>query len=304
MFGRHTRHCQSLLRFAAVVCVFTLGACASADDDPAAIDEAAVDEVAETPPPMLIILKTLGFTKVLGDGKAEGFNLDKRISSTHDKQTCKQKDLVAPDGTKGIDNQFAKLVPLLEQTQIGAIHGLVQNAIEDGGLLILLQLEGLDSQQDDDTVMLRIRLGRGKPLLGTDGLVLSGQTFELHPESPEIAVPAAVKGGVLRGGPFKIRLPIIIFDVLYELTVHDALIRFEFDGDGGVKSGLMGGGVPITDIMTIAYTAANNGGGIIEAIEPVVTGMGDLNPDADGKCRRLSATLDFSGVSAFLFDQE
>ena len=253
-------------------------------------------------PPRLMIFDTLEFTRQKPVGVAPGFDLDKVVSKAGNMQTCGHADLKSPTGAKGIDNQFAKLVPLLEQTQVGAIHGLVQNAIEDGGLLIMLQLEGVDDTLNDDEVSLRVRLGKGKPLLGTDGLVLAGQTFHLHPESPEIALTAQVKGGVVDGGPFKMRLPIIIFDVLYEITIHDALIRFTFDADGGLKGGLIGGGVPISDIMTIAYTAAMNAGGILEAIEPVVKGMGDLHKGPDGKCHRISAVLGFSAVSAFLFE--
>lgn len=281
--------------------LLSLGACAAEDGLPADVAVAA-DVEQPAPHRMLVVLDTLGFTRQKPVGVAPGFDLDGLVSAAGDEATCGQADLKSPDGTKGIDNQFAKLVPLLEQTQIGAISGLVQNAIEDGGLLVMMQLEGIDDFENDDDVHLRIRLGRGKPLLGTDGLVLAGQTFHRHPESPEIVVPAKITGGVLNGGPFKFRLPIIIFDVLYELAVHDAQLRFEFDGDGGLTGGLMGGGVPVADIMNIAYTAAMNGGGILEAIEPIVNGMGDLKRDENGKCQRLSAVLDFTAVSAFLFE--
>lgn len=285
------------------MCLGLLAGCSAENAENTDKSHDAMVEPAKKAPPMLVILDTLDFTRQKPIGVAPGFNLDKRLSKEGDKTTCGHADLTGPDGTTGVDNQFAKLVPLLEQTQIGAISGLVQNAIEDGGLLIMMQLEGVDDFVQDDSVALRIRLGRGKPLLGTDGRVLSGQTFHLHPESPEIAVTAKVVDGVLTGGPFKIRLPIIIFDVLYELTVHDALIRFEFDGDGGLVGGLMGGGIPLTDIMTIAYTAAMNAGGILEAIEPVINGMGDLHRGDDGTCRRISAVLEFTAVSAFLFGE-
>ena len=296
-----------------VAFIWLLCAVAAGCSDGATASDEAVDGGADVlagdanavksgPEQRLVVMQTLGFTRQQPVGVAPGFDLDGKISDKTDKATCGQSDLTSPSGEKGIDNQFAKLVPLLEQTQIGAIHGLVQNAIEDGGLLIMLQLEGIDDPLDDDDVTIRVRLGRDKPLLGTDGLVLSGQTFHLHDDSPELAVKSTLKNGVIAGGPFTMLLPIVVFDVHYELTIRDALIAAQLTDDGGLKAGLIGGGVPIVDIMAIATKAAMNGGGILEAIKPVLNGMGDLAINDKGECTQLSAVLGFGAVSAFLFD--
>ena len=110
------------------------------------------------------------------DGIAPGFDLDQYTSDLSDGRSCYKSDLVAPDGTRGVDNQLATLVPLLDLEGEGALGGLIQQAINDGRLLLLFQLH----EMDDGTRSLIIRRGQDNPLLGTDGLILSDQTLALE----------------------------------------------------------------------------------------------------------------------------
>ena len=117
------------------------------------------------------------------------------------------------------------LVPLFNAVGFAAAQTLLQSAITEGGILFLLQINGIDSYENDDEVELVFRAGQGSPLLGTDGLLLSGQTFDLSPESPETAAYGVIRDGELYAGPFDTVLPFVIYGVQYELRLSRAQIK-------------------------------------------------------------------------------
>ena len=281
--------------------VMALAACTS--DDPGEVNEGDKpdDSISSN---RLMILDTLAFGKQKPLGVAPGFNLDNRVSDKDDEQTCGKADFVSPDGPPGIDNQAALLVPLFDLTGLGALEGLIQAAVDDGGLLIMLGVAGVDDLFNDDDVQLKFRIGKGKPLLGTDGLVLSGQTFHLHPDSPEsLAKAGRIENGVLHAGPFQARLPLVVFGIEYVLTFRNAMVRADMTYDGGLENGVMGGLVDIDNILLIGKQAEKGQAGLENIVKTLVTGLGDLDRDANGVCQQMSATLMFSAVSGYLFGE-
>jgi hypothetical protein len=261
-------------------------------------------DAARRPPTRLSVLDQLGFAREVTPGVAPGFNLDERVSDGRDELTCFKRDYTSPEGEPGIDNQLAGLVPLLDAFGLGAVEGLVQGSIEEGGLLIVWELDGLDDLVEDDEVRLRYRLGRGTPLLGTDGLLLSGQTFHVHPDSLDLVVPnARVSDGVLTAGPFDARLPIVVFGVKYELPIQGTYLRARLTYDGGLEDGLLGGGVRVEDVLAIAVTANMNAGGVLDAVTAVLNGRGDMDRDETGACKTISGAFAFSSVSAYFYQE-
>ena len=249
---------------------------------------------------VLTVLDSLNFARA-EKGVVPGFNIDGKVSKNGDLDSCEKGDFVAPWGTEGVDNQFAKLVPLIEASGLGAAEGLLATVIKDGGLLIVVQIDGVDDRLNDDDVTLTIRLGSGTPLLGTDGLVLSGQTFGLHPDSPETSAPAKIVDGVVITEPFETTLPIVVFGVGYKLAMKRAQVRARITEDGGLVEGVLGGGVPVESIYEIAKKAENGQKGLEELISAVVGSAGDMKKDPEtGQCMEVSAGLTFTAVSAFL----
>ena len=254
---------------------------------------------------MVVVFDTLGFTEEESDTVAPGFNLDGVVSDSDDANTCGHADYVSPDGTPGIDNQLASVVPLFALVGLTAAEGLLQSIIEEGGLLMMVQLDGVDDPVNDDEVTLLFRTGFGSPLLGTDGKVLSGQTFTLHPESPDSqAETAHIENGVLHAGPLTARIPLLVFGMTYELTFQNTRIRATMTEDGGMLDGLLGGSVSIDELYAIGETAAQDDPSVLAGIQAVVTGSGDMAPDAEGQCQQISGAFAFSGVSAFFFPEE
>ncbi|MFO0660103.1 MAG: hypothetical protein U0165_09775 [Polyangiaceae bacterium] len=264
------------------------------------------EQIPVTPVPSvskLTVFDTLLFTKAK-DGVAPGFDLDGKVSTKEDDTSCNIADLKAPDGTPGIDNQLATLVPLFEAAGIGAAEGLIQNTIKDGGLLLMLQLDEVESWRNDDSVKVTVRAGKGVPLLGTNGLLLSGQTFHLHPESPDSVGHGKIERGILTAGPFEAHLPVVVFGVRYDLTVHGAVMKCEVDADGELHNGVFGGSVDLADLRTIGEKAAMDDPSVLPAIDLVFSSAPDMAPDAEGLCQRVSAALSFSAVTAFYYPGE
>ncbi len=288
------------LRMAAVVVVVLVATACESEEGPATEDKQA--EVQDPVWPRLSAVDKMEFTRQKPIGVAPGFNVDGKVSAKGDAQTCGKADLEAPDGEQGIDNEFAKLVPVVEASGIGALEGLIQSTINDGGIMLMLQIDGLDDPADDPEVTLRMRAGKGVPLLGTDGLLLASQTFALHPDSPETTAKAKVVGGVVHSEPFDILLPLVVFGVKYKLDVRNTRVRARLTLDGGLKDGLFGGGITMASILDIAQKGAADQKNLVELVMGVLGDAGDLARDAEGKCQQLSAALAFSAVNAYLFE--
>lgn len=248
------------------------------------------------------LVSTLGFTR-LNEAKttAPGFDVDGVVSDGSDATSCNKKDFVAPDGAKGIDNQLAALIPDVEAILGNSVDALMQGAINNGDLLILLDVKGADNLENDDCVDLSVRSVLGRPALGTDGVIEAYQTYDADPEAEvSKAEKGKIEDGVLTVGPFELAIPIAIFDVAFTIHIHDAHIRIMVDAeDGTAKSGVLGGGVVSKEILD----GVKVGAGVYKYI-PVLTvvleGAADLAPDADGQCLQVSSALSLTAVEAFV----
>lgn len=287
----------------------TTAACADAGTAPAGDtsadtkpDAAFETKVAPFQTRRLYVLDTIRFARQKPFGTVLGWNLDGKVSGEDDKATCGKKDFVSPDGVPGIDNQFSLLVPLIEASGIAAFESLLQASVESGGVLLMVELIGLDSLTDDPEVTVRIRAGQGVPLLGTDGKVLTGQTFHLSKRDPAtVCGKGKLAGGVIDVGPFDIDLPLQVFGKDYTLEMRGGRVRLQIADDKRIEAGLVGGGVTLSSIAKIAKTAAEDQGNIDDIVEALTSNMGDLAQDATGTCTQMSAALTFTGVSAFFY---
>ena len=182
--------------------------------------------------PRSAIITALSFTRESPKGVTPGFDLD-GVASTDDKESCRQPDTVDPEGNLGIDNQVARLVPTVELVYGNAIDGLVQGAINNGELEIMLDLAGAGDQRSADCVNLGVLVGKGAVALGTNGVIEGFQTFERDEKSPLSTFQGAtIADGLLEAGPFDMAVPIAIFDVSFMLHFHGAHFRARIDEEG------------------------------------------------------------------------
>ena len=233
------------------------------------------------------------------DGVAPGFDLDQYASDQSDGRSCYKTDLVDPNGVPGVDNQLATLVPLLNLEGEGALGGLIQQAINDGRLLILFELH----EMDDGTHKLVMRRGEDKPLLGTDGTILTHQTLAVEESAPMAMIDQVdLTGKEFEIGPVDLNIPVAVFDGIYKMHMPQGRIRFKLDENGRLQSGMMGGGVSSESLEAMMTQAAVRLPDFVVLLRSGVEDAKDLSPQASGKCDQLSMAITFGAVPAFTYE--
>ena len=86
------------------------------------------------------------------EGVTSGFDVDGWVSDGNqteqqDTLSCGQMDFENADGVQGIDNQLARLMPLLDTVTAADVNLIIKGAIENGQLLTTVTLDGVDTRE-------------------------------------------------------------------------------------------------------------------------------------------------------------
>lgn len=272
--------------------LLTLAGCGGVSDtgmDTAVIEDQVCDELDKT---QVAIITEMWFARV-NEGVTNSVNLD------GDELGCGQEDYVSPGGETGVDNSFGSLIPILELTEGAAIEVYIQDLINKGEVLIMMEMEDLDDPYEDECVNVNLLRGLGEPTVGTDKIIESGQTFDRNLELPQSRVEAQVlSGGILEASPLEFRLPFQIFDIQLEFVLHGSTLRFE-QGVDGHHTGIVAGGLYINEI--IDFVSGRDDIDIGDLITDFVTSKADLWPDENGQCQGISVVFEFKAKPAFFY---
>ena len=252
-------------------------------------------------PDQILLTRTLSFERA-ESGVSMGFDLDQVDTLDGMSEGCGVEDFVGIDGTPGIDNAMANLLPVLDTTEAVVLEDLMQASINDGSMILMFEILDLDDTLNDACVDLSVFQGVGSPMVGADGWLLANQTFDVEPDAPVTSARGgSVVDGVLEIGPVdSVALRVTVLDLDATFDVHDVRLRLKLEDDG-VWRGVLGGGVETEDLLYIA-TLANVDPVIAQLIEPVLTAIADLSPNESGQCTQLSVALGVEAVPAFLFE--
>lgn len=243
------------------------------------------------------ILRQILFTGELEPGVAEGFDLDGRTSPAGDSESCGHGDLVSPDGRTGIDNQFAVLWAAIKPLVGEQVEGLLQGAINEGRVLVIAELEGVDDLQNDDSVSFNLYRAILDPDIGTQGLIAPSQTYWYDYEAPlSRAENVAIVDGEVTAGPLRLELPIEILQLDIILPLEGAYIRFKID-DTGAFEGFFSGAIHIPSV--IGAVLETGAAAEAELVRPIFEANTDMQR-IDGVCEMMSATFGFEGTTAFV----
>ena len=289
----------------ALALVATLIACGDttepvqeANTPDAGVAEVATEQV-PTQTSYLSVIHTLYFAVEEPLGVTSGFDLDGRVCTTRDAEGCHAGDMTDPDGREGIDNEFARLFPLIQALGGDILEAIAQSAIDDGRLLMMVQVDNVDDLVNDDSVDVTVSRGTGTPMMSTNGFLEPYQTFLHDEDQPTSFLPdVPLVDGVVEAGPFDFDLYISVLGEDVELRIIDAMIRLELREDG-TFDGVLGGGVPNEDVVTAADFA---GGDLTALVRDVIGDSADLGPDDDGNCQLLSVGLVVDSIPAFFFE--
>lgn len=243
------------------------------------------------------IITQLAFAREGPTGVSPGFDLDHRVSTATDDVSCHHPDFTSPEGVPGVDNQLALLVPVLAAQTQGAIDGLLQGAINNGQLLISVELQHVDDLREDGCVGVVIRSAQGTPTVGSDGYLNPNQTFDTPANSPLSQVSGTIHGGVVRAGPFELALPIAVLDARTILHLHGAMVQLTLAADGSMQ-GVIGGGLSVDDIASFSQ-GLNIPSALMAVVANVVHSIADLD-HTDSGCQQFSGAITVSSRPAFL----
>jgi hypothetical protein len=289
---RKMKACQVLL-------AFSIG-CGGAESDRLDSAAGASGDVCGAPEDtVVLIITSLHFTRETSPTESEGFDLDGVASTTSDAQGCGHADYTSADGTQGIDNAFAALVPVLESIGAGAVESLINDAINLGELLVLAEIQRVDDVQNDECVDLEMHRGVGAPLMGTDGQIQMDQTFLIDTERPS----TFATGGRIRDGIFDIQgvtisLPVQILDEFIEFDLEGSALQLAWQEDGSM-AGRLAGGVS-TDALGGQIGAIGDIGSLQDVVPPLLEQAADLWPDETGRCTHISVGMEVTARPAFL----
>lgn len=250
----------------------------------------------------LVVVRSIKIHVATDEGVSDGFDLDREVSTGSGTSGCAIPDYVSPSGQPGIDNAFSRLVPTMETTEakIATIEGLIQSAIDSGELLIAFELGGLESWENDDCVSLRAGQATGQAMLGTDGLLLDGQTFDHDTGAPTAeADDGAVVDGVFEAWGVSIDIPAQILNAYLTLPLRHGAVRMTRSGDD-LYTGVIGAGVRIGYLQDVTLTE-NVDPVVAELLGTVLDYNADLDDPDDGACGAISMTLSFEAVGAYWY---
>ncbi|MEC7985538.1 MAG: hypothetical protein VX278_10280 [Myxococcota bacterium] len=230
---------------------------------------------------------------------AWGFDIDGHTSSREDAEGCFHEDMVDPLGNEGIDNTMSSLLPTLDLTEAFAVEGILQDSINTGELILMLQFLGLDDSHNDECVELRLLKGTGTPMVGTNGQILDGQSFDIQPNiSPSITEDVSLSDGVFTASPIEMDIPFRVLDKHLEFSMRNGSIRGIIQPDGSIE-GHLGGAIPLSELIEIvSFEEVANTDFLIDLLSRAA----DLYPDEDGICESFSVALSFRAIPAYLYE--
>lgn len=267
--------------------------------EPAAEDEGTCS-LADAPE--LVVARSIKIGIADEAGVSVGFDLDGETTVEDATTGCGIGDYVSTTGTPGIDNAFSRIVPTLNATEakIETIEGLVQDTIDNGELLIAFEVGGVDDWGDDSCIAVEVAQAEGEAMLGTDGLLLDGQTFDREADAPTAVVAnARIAEGVVLGDDLSIDLPVQVLNAALTLPLRDGKLQITPDGDD-LYQGVLAGAISAAYLLEVAST---------ENVDPVVADLlgtvvginADLPDEAGNPCAAMSMTLTFEGVGAYYY---
>lgn len=283
-----------------------LGACAPGDEDLAIDTDAAAGPSLPADPAdcgatcgdgPLFAVDSLDFVQPV-DGKVAGFDLDDDAGAGD----CGVADLVSPDGTPGVDNQFGAVLSSLPSTVEAVLPDAIAYAILTGNMTLLVEVAGVDSLAQDGDAAVIVRMGSGAPIVHGEQIA-AGQTFGLDADPLLGFAPhATLADGTLLTDPFSLDLRLDFLGTPVAFTLQRARLSLAQQPDGSA-TGVIGGVISLGDVLGIVGLLGGDDTELRVILEALVPNLVDARLDPDGDCDAISAALELTAIPAFVRDE-
>ena len=242
------------------------------------------------------LLSTLHFSPQ-ENGVVNGFNLDGEIGNTLYPK-CNQEDLVDPSGNQGIDNSLSSLLIEFSETEARDSTFYLQKSIEDGELLVLLRLTGINDYENDSCVNAELLLAQGPGLVDLDGEYLDGQTLARYPETKaHWATSASIEDAVLYAENLSIDMHFVAMEQRFSIPVHQASIKANIHSQD-ITSGYFGGSGPVDSFRLFSDWDQTD---YTDFLRERIYANADMAPNELGICQNISLAFDFQTTPVYLF---
>jgi Platelet-activating factor acetylhydrolase, isoform II len=239
-------------------------------------------------------------------GTVDAIDLDGTVSPAGEE--CVHDDFSGPNGEAGLDLQIWRAVGCVRGFQAGELTDTVVNqAVRDGSMTILVEARGVDDWQNDDAVRVQVFASTDSPPVGADGSVLPYGTLSAHADRRYWSQVGSgvIEDGVLLAGPMDVRVRLNIQIVAGDLTFRHAWVRLELQPDGSAH-GQIFGFQPVSEYYDMFGRQAGQAGA--SALGYTCTGLyAALTREADGDfdaetgaCTSISVGYSFEAAPAFV----
>ena len=230
------------------------------------------------------------------DSLSKGFDLDHVASDEQESMGCYHQDFTHPDGTQGIDNNFAAIIDDLSATEAEDIEFSFDEAVRDGILLMIMERKG-----SENNAHIRLRYGSGAPFLSAQGHPLDGQSFSINEDIPSSPwIPAQYSGTTYTIDGLDLQVQSEIMSVPISLPLTQASLQIPSENIEEEK-GIFAGGLALSHALILTSFDMV---GMTEMLEYRLGSHLDLYPDENGHCQSISTTFSFSAIRVHLFSSE
>jgi hypothetical protein len=261
--------------------------------------------------------------------KVEGIDID-GADSTADAPpppgACRHQDFISPDGNRGVDNQFYRVVGCSRSFQSTGMSNGYGTEMLTGSWGILLRLKGVADIHNDDDIEVGIFANADPMQLSADRKPLDYSTYATDQDPRFRAeVHGRIKDGVLTTDPVDVRFHNVVNSLRLERALQHARLRIKISDDG-VLTGYLAGYTPVEAMYDLQYGYRNgkNGAGQLGPLPlRLLTANGaarvlghtcngayyalyqyaDADPDPQtGRCTSISTQYYIKAIPAFVFD--
>lgn len=202
----------------------------------------------------------------------------------------------------GVDNNFgAQVAPLLAMFTDTDLDATVLEQINEGNLILMVQVTGVDSLRFDSSVQVQLLLGEidggAAPQVTAEGRLAPGQSFNvtMNVGSP---VMGDIYDGRLRARTSVLTLALEIMGMALALQISEPELRFDITSSG-LANGVIGGFITVASIID-ALRMIPDLADIVGTAEGLLNQYADVQPSSadPGRCEALSVGLAFEATTA------
>lgn len=202
-----------------------------------------------------------GWRMVSGDVKIDGIDLDGQDSIAGKRSaagTCSHQDFTSTDGTRGVDNQFYRVIGCTTGFQSNAQGNGFQTEMYTGSWGILMTLRGVEDLENDPDVEVGFYANADPIQLSANRAALPYATYAAEQDPRYRAVTRGrIVDGILTIDPVDMRFHNVVNAMKDDRELRAARIRFKFTPDGGLE-GFLAGYTPVEKMYDLQFGARNS----------------------------------------------